>query len=89
MVILDGSESVVTAYPNPVTNGKISIDFHTSLENPTRITVYDTMGKIVLQDVVAEGISTYSMDMTNTPTGVYVIKGVNAKSGFQQTIVVK
>lgn len=89
MVTLDGSESEVTAYPNPVTDGKISIDFHTALESPTRVTVYDTMGKIVLQDVVAEGISTYSMDLTNTPTGVYVIKGINAKSAFQQTIVVK
>jgi hypothetical protein len=89
MVNIDGSESVVTAYPNPVTNGKISIDFHMAPESPTRLTVYDTMGKIVLQDVIAEGISSYSMDMTNTPTGVYVIKGINSKSGFQQTIVVK
>jgi hypothetical protein len=89
MVTFDGSESEVTAYPNPVTNGKISIDFHIAPESPTHVTVYDTMGKIILQNVIAEGISTYSMDMSNTPTGVYVIKGINAKSGFQQTIVVK
>jgi hypothetical protein len=89
MVNLDEWESQVTAYPNPVTNEKISLDFHTALESPTRITLYDLTGRIILEDIIAEGINIYDMDLANTPPGVYMIKGVNTKSGFQQTIIVK
>jgi hypothetical protein len=89
MVDLDEWETPLTAYPNPVTNEKISLDFHSALESPTRVTLYDLAGRIVLEDIIAEGINIYTMDLANTPPGVYMIKGVNAKSGFHQTIIVK
>jgi hypothetical protein len=89
MVNVEASSPGITAYPNPVTNGKVSLDFTNVLESATYITVYDLVGKIVLQEVIEEGVREYTLNLDNVPTGAYVIKGLNGKSVLQQTIIVK
>jgi hypothetical protein len=89
MVRLDESEPVVTAFPNPVTAGELSLDFQFALESPTAVTVYNLLGKIVFSGVIDEGVRIYKLNLTNSPTGVYMIKTFNSTSSFQQSIVLK
>lgn len=61
---LDG----IGLYPNPVSNGKIYITSKNSLSK--EITIFDVMGKVVLQAT----IQSKELNVSNLLPGVYIIK---------------
>ena len=56
-------------FPNPATNGKATI---TGLVGTNVVTVYNTLGQIVLTLNVSE--DTMSLDLSNQPSGNYLVK---------------
>ena len=55
-------------YPNPVSNGKIYITSKSSIDK--EITIFDVLGKKVLQTV----LNSKELNISNLSPGVYIIK---------------
>ena len=55
-------------YPNPVSNGKIYITSKSALDK--EITIFDVLGKKVLQTV----LNSKELNISNLSPGVYIIK---------------
>jgi hypothetical protein len=89
MVKLEEFQPALTAYPNPVTDGKVSLDFQYALESTTYITVYNLLGKIVMTDVITKGVTLHTLDLGNSSAGAYVVNAVNSQSSFQLKVLVK
>ncbi|MBT1689897.1 T9SS type A sorting domain-containing protein [Dawidia soli] len=79
----------LTAYPNPVKGGTLSIDFGTELEDDTSVAISDLLGKVVFSSTVAAGTRFYSIDLSRSPAGAYLLKTFNAQSSVQQIIVLE
>jgi hypothetical protein len=77
----------LTVFPNPTTTNEFSLDFHEALKNPTSVTVYDLLGKLVFNDIVNPGITIYTINLVNSPAGVYVVKTLNTQASFQQVVL--
>lgn len=89
MVRIDEFSPAIVAYPNPVTNGKLFIDFLSELKSDASITVTDLAGKIVFTTIVATGTRFYTIDLSRSQAGAYLLKVFGAQSNFQQAIVLK
>lgn len=64
-------DNVISIYPNPT---KDSINISTkSLQNIIKITVYDLLGKMVI-DKTINNLSTFKLSVKNLKQGVYVVK---------------
>lgn len=74
---------VVNFYPNPVTKGKI---FITTKSNLIRdIEVYDVLGKKIFQ---VTQISK-EVNISNIPSGIYIIKIREGETTFTRKLIVK
>ncbi len=89
MVQLDELPAAVKIYPNPVENGKLSVDFMAALRDDTVITISDLLGKVLFRSVAAAGTRYYPVDLGRLPAGVYLLKTYSAQSSYQTTIVLK
>lgn len=89
MVQLDEPSPGLKAYPNPVTNGKLFLDFMSELKSEASVTISDLAGKVVFSAIVAAGTRIYTIDLSRSPAGAYMLKAFHAQSNFQQVIVVR
>lgn len=64
----DTSIEGLNFYPNPVSNGKIYITSKSSIDK--EITIFDVLGKKVLQTV----LNSKELNVSNLSPGVYIIK---------------
>lgn len=70
-------------YPNPVSNGKIYITSKTT--NNKEITIFDVLGKKVLQTT----ISTRELNISSISPGVYIIKIKDGDAGATRKLILK
>jgi hypothetical protein len=70
-------------YPNPVSNGKIFITSKLSLTK--EVTIYDVLGKIVLQ----ANLSSKEMNISSLSPGVYMIKIREGEATATRKLIVK
>jgi len=70
-------------YPNPVTNGMLSITTQDNLKKD--IQIFDVLGKLVL----AKTITTSSLNIANLKSGVYLVKIVEAGHFATRKLVVE
>jgi hypothetical protein len=89
MVQLDELPPAVTIYPNPVENGKLSVDFVGPLKDDTVITISDLLGKVIFSSTAVAGTRYYPIDLGRSPAGVYLLKTYSSQSSYQMTIVLK
>jgi hypothetical protein len=89
MVQLDELPASIKIYPNPVENGKLSIDFMAALRDDTVITISDLLGKVLFRAVAAVGTRYYAADLGRLSAGVYLLKTYSSQSSYQTTIVLK
>jgi hypothetical protein len=89
MVRLDDLLPGLKVYPNPVENGKLSIDFKDPLEDNTLITISDLVGKVIFRSVVTAGTRFYPVDLANAPTGVYVLRTSGEENSAGLKIILK
>jgi hypothetical protein len=89
MVQLEELPPGLMAYPNPVTNGKLFLDFISALKSEASVTISDLAGKVVFSTIVAAGTRVYTIDLSRSPAGAYMLKAFSAQSNFQQVIVIR
>ncbi|HEX9981304.1 MAG TPA: T9SS type A sorting domain-containing protein [Flavobacterium sp.] len=81
--IQDSAIEGLNFYPNPVSNGKIYITSKSSLDK--EVTIFDVLGKKVLQTVV----NSKEMNISNLSPGVYIIKIREDESTATRKLIVK
>lgn len=74
---------VVNFYPNPVTKGKIFITAKTNVSRD--IEVYDVLGKKIFQSTQISK----EVNVSNVPSGIYVIKIREGDAVFTRKLIVK
>jgi hypothetical protein len=80
----------LTAFPNPVTDHKFSIDFHSGYDGPIAVGIYDILGRIVFYGDVKANISTYEVNLnSDLPSGVYILKASNGVLSTEQSLIVE
>lgn len=79
-VIIDFKTGV---YPNPVSD-LLNIRLEGDLEGTTDLKVFDTSGKLMLKDQF-QGTS-YQVDLSDLPKGIYMLKYENAQGRFSEKI---
>ena len=70
-------------YPNPVSNGKIYITSKSSIDK--EITIFDVLGKKVLQTV----LNSKELNISNLSPGVYIIKIKENDATATRKLIVK
>lgn len=73
----------LTFYPNPVSTGKIYITSKSSLDK--EVSIYDVLGKKVLQSVV----NSKELNISNLSPGVYIIKIKENDATATRKLIVK
>ncbi|MBT1689899.1 T9SS type A sorting domain-containing protein [Dawidia soli] len=76
-------------YPNPVENGKLSVDFRDALTDDALVTISDVVGKVIFRSVATAGTRFYPVDLASSPAGVYMLRIANTQSSFEVKIVLK
>jgi hypothetical protein len=82
-------ETALLAYPNPLFNEELSLDFQNLLDKPTTVAVYDIMGKIIYNGVIEPGVRIHPIDLGFSPAGTYIIKTFNPELGYKHATVIK
>lgn len=70
-------------YPNPVSNGKVYIASKLSLDK--EITIYDVLGKVVLQTT----ITTKELNVSSLTPGIYMVKIKEKDATATRKLIVK
>ena len=76
---IDGVEGLSTRQPQHVgfsldRRGHVTLTFDTPIAHPFNVRVYATSGAQVLQQHFGKGMSTYDLDLTQLPDGIYAIQ---------------
>lgn len=80
------TDSDIKVFPNP-TNNIIKIAFNLNLKQSVQISLFDIMGKLIFYKNIPEAkIVNESIDLSNYPSGLYLIK---LKANNQKTIIKK
>jgi hypothetical protein len=80
----------ISAYPNPVSNARFTVEFESALEDEAIITLYNILGKAVYIDVVRSNRNTYDISLPNHPSpGVYVLKVSSGVQSDEQTVIIR
>lgn len=87
--VIGNSNSEVTVYPNPVTNGRFYISLSgATLNNKMTIFLTDITGKKVLENkFISNGVN-QRIDVNKLTTGVYIMNLVNEKSTLVKKIII-
>ena len=81
--LVNNSVSILTLYPNPVSNGKLFISSSSNLEK--EVAIYTTLGQQVLQDkTVSEAIN-----VSNLSQGTYFVKIKEAGLTTTKKLIIK
>lgn len=70
-------------YPNPVSNGKLYITSKLALDK--EITIYDVLGKVVLQTT----ITSKELNVSSLTAGIYMIKIKEGEATATRKLVIK
>ena len=86
----DNLDSIVTevnqirVFPNP-SNGYFTIEFYKIPESSQHITIYDPIGNVVFKSDIAT--KSLEIDLSNTPSGIYIIQVDNGVENIMKKIV--
>ncbi|MBL0103551.1 MAG: T9SS type A sorting domain-containing protein [Bacteroidetes bacterium] len=80
--------NTVHIYPNPISGDKLFIEFSQPLQRSCIVTMYDAMGKAIVNDVWKELDQTKKeIDMSHFSAGVYLIQISEGNAKFSRRIV--
>ncbi len=80
----DVQDLIIKTFPNPSSN-KVSISGLPNLELPVNISVYDLEGRLILTETSARN-TIVTIDISDLPPGLYVLKSQNGKFQTSQKI---
>ena len=83
------SSSTLTLSPNPTRNN-LNLTYTTTTTEDATITLYDLTGKAVLQttETATEGTNNYNLQLTDLPTGMYIVQLQTATQRLTQKVQV-
>lgn len=73
----------LSVYPNPVTNGRVSIS--TKNDETKEISIFDLLGKKIMQTQ----LSTRELNVSNLLAGVYIIKITEDNISATRKLIIK
>jgi hypothetical protein len=79
----DFASSNFSLYPNPVTNGSVTISSNSA--DAMQVQVYDVLGKVVKN----EPLSNNMLDVSNLNTGLYIVKITQNQNSVTKKLVIK
>ena len=71
--------NIVDVFPNPSTEN-ISITGMSDSNSPSRVEVFNLEGKLLIQEVFTIHSSIYALDISQLPTGMYILKTQNGNN---------
>jgi hypothetical protein len=75
------------AYPNPIYDGLLYLEFDKVLSKDAQITLFDISGKIILEkQLEANSQGNYQLNLDKICTGDYFVKVISGKDNFQSKI---
>ncbi|GAB1858725.1 hypothetical protein MHTCC0001_35650 [Flavobacteriaceae bacterium MHTCC 0001] len=80
------NEVDILFYPNPV-NERLNVNITNELQANSQIILYNIQGSKVLQQPIRS--NNESIEMSNLPSGIYVIKVLSAKDVIKRQMIVK
>src|SRR5690606_11245574 len=66
------NKAIINVYPNPVTSGNLVVSLSNKATAAT-ITVYDNVGKVVMQTINAANTGNTILEVNALPKGLYII----------------
>ena len=84
------SEGFITLYPNPVSNGKLMIEFNGMIsQSSARIDIFDMQSKLIL-DIPTQLSENQKLmvDVSSLQPGVYMLHLINNQMIYQKKFVV-
>jgi hypothetical protein len=83
------NETTFQLYPNPITNGKVSISNFNNKAIQT-IEIYSVLGKLVKRSIIANNNSTIQLNVSELNGGIYIVR-IQSKSGYKlsQKLIIK
>lgn len=94
LLLLDGFDDafmqgklVPRTYPNPVKHDHLSIDFGEVHDNSVQIDIYSLSGSLISSRVYPVQDSMATIDVSQVPSGVYVLKMIVDNSTFSSRII--
>ena len=66
-------EADVRVYPNPV-QSRLSVDFHSSGNETVRLRLMNLSGRVVLNRAVTSFSNTHEINLSQVPSGTYLLK---------------
>jgi hypothetical protein len=79
----DFTSTNFSLYPNPVTNGSVTISSNSA--DAMQVQVYDVLGKMVKSDT----LSNNTLDVSNLNTGLYILKITQNQNSVTKKLVIK
>jgi hypothetical protein len=89
----EGGQSMTSQpLPEPLritqkSRNQISLNFASILKTDTRLKIYDASGKLALEFSIAGGKKEYSLDWSNTPSGIYYYRLIIENNEFKGKLV--
>lgn len=80
---LDFATANFSLYPNPVTNGSVTISSNSA--DAMQVQVYDVLGKVVKNEI----LSNNTLNVSNLNTGLYIIKITQNQNSVTKKLVIK
>lgn len=74
-VLRDALTDAVSVFPNPSTNGKVTLQYNLERSADLSISVLDVTGRTVFSGQVKDALNgTKELELSNVPNGIYVVK---------------
>ncbi len=80
----------LSVYPNP-TNGNVTVSFQSNATDNVSLALYDVQGRLIRSNVAASVVGNfeYTMNLSDFPTGVYLLKISQGDLTYNKKIVRK
>ena len=80
MFVAYGQKGKTIVYPNPSSDGKVSIIFE-DVNGIRDVSVIDISGRVIKQ---MKGVTNNNIEVDNLTTGIYTVRIVNIETGEQE-----
>jgi hypothetical protein len=82
-----GREISVALYPNPVKGEEVTLILQDDLSEPINLSIFNAAGQLIGTKTIVNGVN--RLNMSEFPTGLYWLKGVNKDLFFSKKVVVQ
>lgn len=83
-------ENMFSISPNPSVNGKFDVNMTNQIQDDAKLNIYDIRGRLIQQnDFTNSSGNTYSFELNNAESGVYLVEVINGDQKTVEKLIVK